>query len=228
MNICGFQKLTLLDYPGHLAATIFTGGCQFRCPFCHNSSLLAPESFVDEEEILHFLQKRAGILEGVCLSGGEPTLQDDLPLFAEKIRRLGYQIKLDTNGYRPDVLKDLVTHHLLDYVAMDIKSSPLRYQTVSAFPSLDFSHIQSSVDFLRQNFLPIAFRTTVGTGMHQREDFLAIGEWLAGDSTYYLQAYQDSENVLTRVFSSPSPKELEEFRTILFPFLPHIHIRGED
>ncbi len=228
MNICGFQKLTLLDYPGHLAATIFTGGCQFRCPFCHNSSLLAPESFVDEEEILHFLQKRAGILEGVCLSGGEPTLQDDLPLFAEKIRRLGYQIKLDTNGYRPDVLKDLVTHHLLDYVAMDIKSSPLRYQTVSAFPSLDFSHIQSSVDFLRQNFLPYEFRTTVVTGLHQREDFLAIGEWLAGDSTYFLQAYQDSENVLTRVFSSPSPKELEEFRTILFPFLPHIHIRGED
>ncbi len=228
MNICGFQKLTLLDYPGHLAATIFTGGCLFRCPFCHNSSLLAPESFVDEEEILHYLQKRAGILEGVCLSGGEPTLQDDLPLFAEKIRRLGYQIKLDTNGYRPDVLKDLVTHHLLDYVAMDIKSSPLRYQTVSAFPSLDFSHIQSSVDFLRQNFLPYEFRTTVVTGLHQREDFLAIGEWLAGDSTYFLQAYQDSENVLTRVFSSPSPKELEEFRTILFPFLPHIHIRGED
>ena len=149
MKICGLQKTTLLDFPGHVAATIFTGGCNFRCPFCHNSDLLgndAPAAF-SEDEILNFLKKRRGILEGVAITGGEPTLQPDLRDFIIKIRELGYQIKLDTNGYRPDVLKSLCQDGLIDYVAMDIKTCKERYPVVAGIPSLQMDKIEESVSF---------------------------------------------------------------------------------
>ena len=155
MIISGLLKTTLLDYPQHVAATIFLGGCNFRCPFCHNSDLLeGTDGLFSKEEVLTFLKKRAGILEGVCITGGEPTLHRDLEPFIREIRSLGLLVKLDTNGYRPDVLKDLCNKNLLDYVAMDIKSGRTGYAKAAGVPGLDLSHIEESVDFLMKNTVP--------------------------------------------------------------------------
>ena len=143
MNICGYQKTTLLDYPGHVAATIFTGGCNFRCPFCHNSDLLFnPAPLISEEEILTFLRKRKSILSGICITGGEPTLQTDLSEFIEKVRSLGYKIKLDTNGYRPEIISDLLNRNLLDYIAMDIKAGYSNYSKVCGISNLNMETIR--------------------------------------------------------------------------------------
>ena len=157
MKICGLQKTTLLDFPGHVAATIFTGGCNFRCPFCHNSDLLgndAPAAFTDEE-VLDFLKKRRGILEGAAITGGEPTLQPDLEDFIQKVRALEYQIKLDTNGYRPEVLKRLCEKGLVDYVAMDIKACEERYPAVAGVSSLQMENIRESIEFLKSGLFPM-------------------------------------------------------------------------
>ena len=231
MKIHGFNKTTLLDYPEHLAATIFTGGCNFRCPFCHNGGLvLDPDSqpAIPEEEVLKFLQKRRGILQGVCITGGEPTLQPDLENFICKIKELGYLVKLDTNGSRPEVLKALMEQGLLDYVAMDIKASEENYARVAGVrasepaaempavsekeligvsggigmavftkkPNSLLDKIRASVDLLKNGTVPYEFRTTVVKGLHTAEEFDSIGQWLAGCSAYYLQAYRENENIL--------------------------------
>ena len=176
MIISGLLKTTLLDYPQHVAATIFLGGCNFRCPFCHNSDLLeGMDGLFSKEEVLTFLKKRAGILEGVCITGGEPTLHRDLEPFIREIRSLGLLVKLDTNGYRPDVLKDLCNKNLLDYVAMDIKSGRTGYAKAAGVPGLDLSHIEESVDFLMKNTVPCEFRTTVVRELHREDDFREIG-----------------------------------------------------
>lgn len=230
MKICGLQKTTLLDFPGHVAATIFTGGCNFRCPFCHNSDLLgndAPAAFTDSE-VLDFLKRRRGILEGVAITGGEPTLQPDLLPFMEEVRRLGYQIKLDTNGCRPQVLKEICAAGLADYVAMDIKTCKERYPQVAGVPSIDMGKIEESVDFLKQGTVSYEFRTTVVRELHSAADFEKIGPWIEGCPAYYLQNFVDSGNVLNPVYTSYGKEELLSFVEIVRPFVGHAELRGID
>lgn len=199
MEIHGFQKLTLLDYPEHIAATVFTGGCNFRCPFCHNGDLvLRPQAapLISEEEVQAVLRKRRGMLQGVCITGGEPTLQRDLREFILKVKELGFLIKLDTNGYRPEVLKSLLAEGLLDYVAMDVKAAPANYAAATGIPGIDVSPIQESVELLKACGIPYEFRTTVVKGIHSVDEFEEIGRLLAGSRAYYLQGFRESENLL--------------------------------
>lgn len=199
MKIHGFQKTTLLDYPGHVAATVFTGGCNFRCPFCQNGSLvLEPEGqpLIPEKEVLDHLKKRQGILEGVCITGGEPTLETDLREFILRCRELGYLVKLDTNGYRPEKLGELLQEGILDYVAMDIKASPENYGRAAGCPGCDVERIRASIRLLQISGISYEFRTTVVKGIHTVEEFEEIGRLLAGSPVYYLQAYRDSGDIL--------------------------------
>ena len=231
MQICGFNKTTLLDFPGRVAATIFTGCCNFRCPFCQNGDVVLHPGqlpLFDEEEVLRLLQKRKGILTGVCVTGGEPTLQPDLAVFLKKIKEMGYLVKLDTNGYLPQVLEGLAGEGLLDYVAMDVKSSPGHYAAVAGLPGLQMERIFRSVSFLQSSGLPFEFRTTVVKGLHSAEDFLSIGQWLQGPYPYFLQSYQESDGVISPIFESFSRQELEGFRALLLPRIPNTSLRGVD
>ena len=231
MKIHGFNTLTLLDYPGKVGATLFLGGCNFRCPFCQNGNLvLHPEQepFIPEEEVLAYLKKRQGILDGVCISGGEPTLYPDLPELIQKIKALGYLVKLDTNGSRPEVLRQLCREKLIDYAAMDIKSSPAHYKKTAGCEALDIDAILESVDYLKSDVLEYEFRTTVVRELHTADDFADIALWLAGCRAYYLQAYRDSESVIRPGFSSCSREELEAFCRILRKKIPLVALRGID
>lgn len=189
--------MTLIDFPAHLATTVFTVGCNFRCPFCHNPELvLGGGGFLvggqnkREEEFFAFLEERKGKLEGVCITGGEPTLQIDLEDFIRKVRQMGYLVKLDTNGARPDVLKKLFQLKLLDFVAMDIKNQPERYQETVGV-GVDVERIKLSVELIRNSRVSYEFRTTVVPGVHREKDFLVIAEWLSGADAYYLQEYRE-------------------------------------
>lgn len=229
MNFCGMNKTTLLDYPGHVAATLFTGGCNMRCPFCQNSGLvLEPGSqpVIPEREALDFLEKRKGILEGVCITGGEPTLQAQLGDFVRRVRELGYLVKLDTNGYRPEVLRQMLEEGVLDYVAMDIKASRERYGTACGLPDVELSLIEESVNLLKNSQIPYEFRTTVVKGLHTPEEFTAIGQWLQGGRAYYLQSYRDSEQVMQPGFASYERRELEEMRERAARYVPQTLLRG--
>ena len=234
MQIFGLQKLSLLDFPEKTACTVFLGGCNFRCPFCHNSDLLgndAPAAFTDEE-VLDFLKKRKGILEGtgildgVCITGGEPTLHKDLPAFVEQIRALGFAVKLDTNGYRPDVLRGMVEAGLVDYAAMDIKNSRAKFAEACGLDKPDVAKIEQSAAFLMEGRIPYEFRTTVVRELHSFADFEAIGRWLDGARAYYLQSYVDSEDVLVPGFTAYGKDELETFRALLAPRFGVVGIRG--
>ncbi|MBQ4258662.1 MAG: anaerobic ribonucleoside-triphosphate reductase activating protein [Lachnospiraceae bacterium] len=230
MKIHGFQKLTLLDYPEHLAATVFTGGCNFRCPFCHNSDLLCPGGdapIVSEEEVFSHLKKRKGMLQGVCITGGEPTLQVDLADFVCKVKDLGYLVKLDTNGFRPDVVESLIEKNLLDYVAMDIKAAPENYALATGVPGIDIMPICRTVELLKQGNIPYEFRTTVVKGIHTTEEFETIGKWLEGSDAYYIQSYKHSENVLTpRVCGEYTRGELEQMASIMRRYVNRVLLRG--
>lgn len=231
MKICGLQKTTLLDYPGHVAAAIFLGGCNFRCPFCHNKELLdgTARALYSEEEVLWFLKKRASILEGVCITGGEPTLfPEELESLIRKIRVYGYRIKLDTNGCRPLVLKHLFQEELLDYVAMDIKSCRERYSLAAGIPHVDISAIEESVRILMDGSVPYEFRTTVVRELHNKQDFVQIGHWLKGCTRYFLQTYTEREHVLRPGFSSCSAGEMCAFADILRSDISHVELRGAD
>lgn len=230
MKLSGLQKTTLLDYPGHVAATIFLGGCNFRCPFCHNGDLILDsfESSCTEQDVLSFLNKRSSVLEGVCITGGEPTLHDGLEAFIRNIRSLGLLVKLDTNGYRPDILKELCGQGLISYVAMDIKSGKTNYAKTAGLNVLDLSRIEESVNFLLHCDIPYEFRTTVVKELHSEEDFKEIGPWLTGCPHYYLQSYKDSCHVLSSGFSACSRKELLKFADILSPFIKNVSLRGID
>lgn len=230
-HIHGLNKTTLLDYPGRVAATVFLGGCNFRCPFCQNSSLVLHPSMqpeISEEEVLTFLKKRTGILEGVCISGGEPTLSTDLEDFIQKIRQLGYPVKLDTNGSHPEILKNLAGKDLIQMAAVDIKACRENYPSLTGLLKPDLDAVQETVDFLLHGNLDYEFRTTVVRELHNEEDFLRIGTWLKGAKTYYLQAYKDSDEVLQPGFSSYSLAELEHFRDILLKNISKVEIRGID
>lgn len=206
MLIVGFNKTTLLDYPGRVAATIFVGGCNFRCPFCHNGGLvldpLSQESY-SEKEILEFLQKRKNVLKGVCITGGEPTLHADLPEFISKVKDLGYQVKLDTNGYAPGVLKRLLDERLIDYVAMDIKNCPDKY-AMTAGITFQLNRIEQSIRILMESSVPYEFRTTVVKELHTEEDMLKIADWIKGCPYYFLQQYQENENVIYSIVHEDS------------------------
>lgn len=231
MKICGYQKTTLLDYPGKVACTVFLAGCNFRCPFCQNSGLVtAPDAqaSVPLEEFLAFLKKRQGILEGVCISGGEPTLSPKLPQLLQTIKDLGYLVKLDTNGSRPDVLKELIQDQLVDRIAMDIKSCLENYGALCGLRYPDTNRIRQSADLIMESEIDYEFRTTVVRELHREEDFYKIGEWLKGAKEYYLQAYKDSEGVLQPGFHSYSLEELTVFRQILLKTIPLVAIRGID
>jgi pyruvate formate lyase activating enzyme len=230
MDIKGFQKLTLLDYPGKVACTIFTGGCNFRCPFCHNSGLIInPENTesIYEDTILDYLRMRKGILDAVCVTGGEPLLQKDLKQFLAKVREIGYFIKIDTNGFFPKVLQNLIDENLVDYVAMDIKNSLEKYPVTAGVKNLDTSKIIESVQLLMNSSIDYEFRTTVTSELHKEDDFLKIGKWLANAKAYYLQNYKDSDNVLTKELHSLSKNELIDAKTILKQYIDNTFIRGE-
>lgn len=250
MNIHGLNKLTLLDYPGRMACLIFTGACNYRCPFCHNASLVlnpAGQPVIREEELFSFLQSRRGILEGVCISGGEPTLQADLPEFIRKIKSLGYLVKLDTNGSRPGVLEALLKEGLLDYVAMDIKNAPGEYLRTIGIPdkpkktgdesqesgdeSLIVTSVKQSAALLMNSDIPYEFRTTVIKELHTKETLMAIGQWLRGARAYYLQAFRDSETLVGAPcgqFHAYSKEEMQEFCSLLSPWMETVGLRGVD
>ena len=227
MIIKGIQKLTLLDYPQKVACTLFTAGCNFRCPFCHNASLVKGDDgpILSEEEILKYLKLRQGILDAVCITGGEPTLQPDLKDFIIKVKALGYSVKLDTNGYKPEVLKDLVNSGLIDYVAMDIKSSKEGYARTAGLQNIDISKIEESVDFLMQGNVDYEFRTTVVEELHDENDFLAISEWLKNAKKYYLQSFKDSGDILGGTYTPCSGEKMEHFLKILIKNIPKTEIR---
>ena len=199
MLISGLQKLTLLDYPGRVACTLFTGGCNFRCPFCHNAPLVLPEQLAqdtDEEQVLAFLKKRVGVLDGVAITGGEPLLHKDIGAFLAKVKALGYQVKLDTNGSFPELLMELVKEGLVDRVAMDIKNAPARYPETVGVDQLNMAAIERSKDFLLSGAVDYEFRTTVVKGLHTEESLVEAAKWIGGAKEYYLQQFKDSGDVL--------------------------------
>jgi len=211
--IGGLQKLTLLDYPGHIAATVFTVGCNFRCPFCHNPELVSGSRYLVsdklERDFFELLENRHGKLEGVCITGGEPTIQPDLIDFIRKIKELGYKVKLDTNGARPDVLRKLYGEKLLDFVAMDIKNSPQSYNSTTN-SKVDIERIRLSVDLIRNSGVDHEFRTTAVPGIHTEKDFIEIGKWLEKAKKYVLQAFEDKGKILDpRLLKKTKGKRLD-------------------
>lgn len=231
MLILGLQKTTLLDYPGKVASTIFTGGCNFKCPFCHNRDLVFPPADAlayTEDEIFEHLKKKKKILDGVCITGGEPTLHKDLPAFIEKIKNLDLLVKLDSNGTNPTMLKQLVLSGLVDYVAMDIKQSQEKYNTIANMEHFNLKAIEESVQFLKQNHVDYEFRTTIMKECHEDDDIQAIGQWLEGANAYYLQSYKESEQVINPIFSPHTTETLQHFVEILKPYIPNTYLRGID
>lgn len=236
MKIAGLQKLTLLDYPGKTACTVFFGGCNFRCPFCHNSDLLGGTGpgGLTQEELLAFLKKRQGLLDAVCITGGEPTLQNDLPELIRAIKDLGYLVKLDTNGTRPEVVKALAEEKLIDYVAMDIKNSPGKYSETAGAPHMDLSKLEQTVQFLMSGETDYEFRTTVVEELHDTQAMKEIGQWLQKLSCgkkakrLFLQSYMDRDTVLMGGLSAPSRKKMQEYKEILAPYAELVELRGVD
>lgn len=227
MKISGLQKLTLLDYPGKMACTVFTYGCNFRCPFCHNAMLVTEENIdnISEDEFFTFLKKRQGILDGVCISGGEPTLQKDLAEFIGKIKDMGYAVKLDTNGSKPEVLRKLISENLLDYVAMDIKNSPAKY-SLTCGCEIDIALIKESVSIIKESGIDHEFRTTTVRELHTAEDFAEIAEWIKGDSKYFLQQFVDSGNLIGDNLSPFGKDELTLFAESIRGKSANVTIRG--
>ncbi len=230
MLIKGLQKLTLLDFPDKMACTVFTFGCNFRCPFCHNASLVladrATEDTMPEEEFLSFLQKRRGILEGVCITGGEPTLQSDLPDLIRRIKAMGYAVKLDTNGYRPGVLKALVEEGLVDYVAMDVKNSLARYGETVGISRFDSTPIEESLDYLLEGHVPFEFRTTLVRGLHTVDSIRDMGKRVAGAERFFLQTFKDSGDLICEGLGAFSPAETAELLQALREYVPNAQTRG--
>ena len=230
MQIHGLQKMTLLDYPEHVACTVFLAGCDLRCPFCHNFELVENISapVMDSEELLRFLAKRKGLLDGVAFTGGEPCMHPDLPELLRSVKDLGYPVKLDTNGMHPDLLEKLLREQLVDYVAMDIKNSPEKYAMTAGLPALDLSRIRQSVDLLLSSSAFVEFRTTVIAEFHTVEDFSAIAQWIHGARRYALQCFTDRDSVPYAGLSAPAKEDLLSYAEILRPSADEVVIRGID
>ena len=228
MRLGGLMKMTLLDFPGRVACTVFTLGCGFRCPFCHNASLVThPEESITADEFFSFLEKRQGLLDGVCVSGGEPLGQSDLAEFLARIRSLGYATKLDTNGAHPAGLRNLVARGLVDYVAMDIKNSPEKYAKTAGLPVMP-AGVAESVAFLRSGAVPYEVRTTVVEELHEPEDFRAIGKWIAEAERYFLQPFIDTGDLVGEGMSAPTPEKMRACLAAVRPYVPAAALRGLD
>ena len=232
MNIQGLQKMTLLDFPGHVACTVFLGGCDFRCQFCHNYELVEgvmPEGMT-EEEFFAFLDKRHGLLDGVAITGGEPCLRPDLPDFIKKINDAGYPVKLDTNGNHPEILKKLLDEKLVAYVAMDIKNSPSKYAKTIGLDSnnFNFDAVNESINLLLKSDIDYEFRTTVISQYHTENDFREIGEWIRGAKNYFLQGFTDRDAVPDHSLTAPTPEDMIKYRDTAAPFVGFAAIRGVD
>lgn len=239
MRIAGLQKLTLLDYPGKTAATVFTPGCNFRCPFCHNADLVtggaahettagASADAISLDEFFAFLSKRQGLLDGVCISGGEPLLQPGIEDFCARVRELGYTVKLDTNGSFPDRLRALVKAGLVDCVAMDVKNAPQRYAETIGMSTFDLAPVQASLDFLRTGTVPYEVRTTVVRELHTADDLRALAAWVQGVQAWHLQSFIDAESVLggTGRFHAWDPDDLRALLPELQRLVPTVALRG--
>ena len=233
--IAGLQKMTLLDYPGKVACTVFLQGCNYACPFCHNTQLLPFEAkpFMEEDALIAFLEKRKGILDGVCITGGEPTLYSGLESLLRRIKALGYAVKLDTNGSNPTVLRHLAEEKLLDYVAMDVKNSPSRYAETVAVPGLRLAPVEESLRFLIGGGVPYELRTTVVQQLHDVAAITEMGQWLCSlvadkkPEMLYLQPFVDRESVAFSGLSAPDLSQIEAFSQLLTPFVQKVLVRGQ-
>lgn len=228
MNIGGFQKMTLLDFPGKVACTVFTVGCNFRCPFCHNASLVACKSneLYSENDVLSFLEKRRGLLDGVCITGGEPLMQKDIGEFIAKIRQMGYAVKLDTNGSFPDKLKQLVNDGMIDYVAMDVKNCMDKYSETAGAETLDLSKIEESIDFLLEGRVGCEFRTTVVKEFHCTDDVDKLAQRIKGAKRYYLQNFVDSGELICENLHPVDRKTMEQMKETAEKYIENVSLRG--
>lgn len=228
MIINGFEKLSLVDYPGLTAATVFTGACNMRCPFCHNAILVIDakhQPIVEEQYVLDYLNKRKGIIDGLCITGGEPTLQKDLDAFIKKCKETGVKIKLDSNGTNPETLKSLISQNLLDYVAMDIKNCKEKY-SITANASIDLTKIQESIDILESSNIDHEFRTTLVKEFHTIEDIEKIAQWLDGTNKYYLQKFEDKGGCIQDGLHEVPLDEAHKMRDIAKEFIKHVELRS--
>lgn len=225
----GFQKLTLLDYPGHVACTLFTAGCNFRCPFCHNASLvthIGDSEHYSDEYVLDYLKKRKGIVDGVCITGGEPLMHEEIADFIKKVKDIGYLVKLDTNGYLPDRLISLVNDGHVDYVAMDIKNSKEKYPLSAGIDNLDIALIEKSVDFLLQNCVDYEFRTTVVKELHTLQDIEFLAQWISGAKRYFLQNFIDSGDLISDNMSAVETQTIKMMQEAASKYVKNVEIRG--
>ena len=230
MKIHGLQTMTLLDFPGAVACTVFLGGCDFRCPFCHNFELVdgSAQPLMDDEELLSFLAKRKGLLDGVAITGGEPCLHVGLPDLLEKIRAMGFATKLDTNGYHPERLQEILNRGLVDYVAMDVKNSPAKYAATCGLETVDLDKVRRSIQLLMDGPADYEFRTTVVAEFHQAADFEAIGRMIRGARRYFLQCFTDRDSVPFGNLHAPSAQDLRAYADIVRPYVPDVNLRGVD
>ena len=237
MKIHGLQKMTLLDFPEHVACTVFLGGCDLRCPYCHNYELATGKvpPVMEEEELLAFLAKRKGLLDGVAITGGEPCLHRDLPDFIARIRALGFAVKLDTNGTHPDMLREVLEKGLVDYVAMDVKNCPARYALTAGLTEKEtdensepafVSAVRESIRILMESGVDYEFRTTVVEELHREEDFEEIGALIKGAKRYFLQCFTDRDTVPYAGLSAPSKAKLEACAAIVRRYVGDVKIRG--
>lgn len=228
MDIQGLQKMTLLDWPGKVACTVFLGGCDFRCPFCHNAELLEGDlpAALTQGELLDFLRRRRGLLDGVCVTGGEPLLRADLAGLLEEVKALGYPVKVDTNGSHPARMVELWERGLVDYVAMDVKNSPDRYPETAGVPGLDLGPIRESIAWLLEGHVDYELRTTAVRQFHDGDSFRAIGGWIRGAARYYIQNFTDRDTVAFAGLSGFDKEELGGFAELVVPYVEHVELRG--
>ncbi len=229
MQLFGLEKLSLVDFDGKVAATVFTGACNFRCGFCHNGPLVTSVSDLpvfSENDILSYIKKRQGILDGVCVTGGEPTLNKDLPQFCEKLKNLGVAVKVDTNGTNPDMIKTLVENGVVNYFAVDIKNDKANYAKIIGFDEYDTASVEKTVDYLLSGKIPYEFRTTLIQEYHKRENIKAIAEWIDGAEKYFLQKFKLSDTCLTQTLNGIDEKIAKEFLQIILPYIPTAKLRG--
>jgi len=228
MIISGMQKLTLLDYPNKTACLLFTQGCNFRCPFCHNKSLLENSSnneIISEEEVFEYLEKRKNLLDGVCITGGEPLLQKNIEVFIKKIKEKGFLVKLDTNGSFPGRLKWLIDNKLVDYIAMDIKNNFVNYESASGVQNNNIENIKKSIEIIENSGIEHEFRTTVVKEIHNEKMLENICEFIGKNEKYYIQNFVDNENVLKTGLTSFEKIELQEIVNKLKNTYPNIEVR---
>ena len=228
MKLHGIQKMTLLDFPGCVSCTIFLGGCDFRCPFCHNFELIdgSMKPTMDDDELIKFLESRKGLLEGVAITGGEPLMHKDLPMLIKRIRDTGYRVKLDTNGYHPELLSEILGSGMVEYVAMDIKNSPEKYALTCGLDFVDMEKVYKSISLLKSGNTDYEFRTTVVNELHDEEDFVKIGEMIKGAKRYFLQRFTDRDSVPYGNLTPPSFDKMHKFAEISREFVPKTELRG--